>query len=250
MKKEKLILGVLLFILGLIGVLSLLTMEIPIPEEARGILEAQFTPQQIKLLLLINPTLMLIVAVIFGTVFYKKTGLKVPILEGIISKKGINPSIKDILSYGVIGGIIAGILLTIISLLFIPSLPEEFIKIGKNLKPSLAVRFLYGGITEEILMRFGFMTFLVWLCSLIFKGLSSKVYWIGIIIAAFLFALGHFPIVYQSIENPSTTLLSYIIIGNMVGGIIFGWLYWKKGLEAAFIAHIFAHIMMIIMEQF
>ena len=249
MKKEKLILGTLLFILGLIGVLSMLTMEIPIPEEAREILEAQFTSQQIKLILLINPILMLIVTVLLGTAFYKKAGLGVPILEGVIGRKEINPSIKDILKSGILLGVLSGVLLTAISLLFVPSLPEEFIKIGENLKPSLAVRFLYGGITEEIIMRFGLMTFLVWLCSLIFKGLNSTVYWIGIIIAAFLFALGHFPIVYQSISEPSTALLSYIIIGNMSGGIIFGWLYWKKGLEAAFIAHIFAHVVMVLAEQ-
>jgi hypothetical protein len=250
MKKEKLILGTLLFLLGIIGVLSMLTMEIPIPEEARGILEAQFTPQQIKLLLLANPTIMLLVAVILGTVFYKKAGLKAPILEGVIGRKEINPSIKDILKSGVLLGVLSGILLTTISLLFVPSLPEEFIALGENLKPSLAVRFLYGGITEEIIMRFGLMTFLVWLCSLIFKGLNSTVYWIGIVIAAFLFALGHFPIVYQSISEPSAVLLSYIIIGNMVGGIVFGWLYWKKGLEAAFIAHIFAHVVMVVVERF
>jgi hypothetical protein len=249
MKKEKLILGTLLFILGLIGVLSLLTMEIPIPEEARGILEAQFTPQQIKLLILINPTLMLIIAVILGTALYKKSDLKVPILEGFIGRKEIDPSIKDILKTGVLLGVLSGILLTAISLLFIPCLPEEFIVFGENIKPSLAARFLYGGITEEIVMRFGLMTFLVWLCSLIFKGLNSTVYWIGIVIVAFLFALGHFPIVYQTVSEPSTTLLFYIIIGNISSGIIFGWLYWKKGLEAAFIAHIFAHVVMVLAEQ-
>lgn len=249
MKKEKFILGILLFILGLIGVLSMLTMEIPIPEEARGILEAQFSAQQIKLLILINPTLILLIAVTLGISFYKKTGLKAPILEGIISKKEIDPSIKDILKSGVLLGVLSGILLTAIGSLFVPSLPEEFIKISENIKPSLAARFLYGGITEEIVMRFGLMTFIVWLGSLIFKSLNSSVYWIGILIAAFLFALGHFPIVYQSISDPSTALLSYVIIGNMVGGIIFGWLYWRKGLEAAMLAHIITHVVMVIAEQ-
>lgn len=249
MKKEKFILGILLFILGLIGVLSMLTMEIPIPEEARGILEAQFSAQQIKLLILINPTLILLIAVTLGISFYKKTGLKAPILEGIISKKEIDPSIKDILKSGVLLGVLSGILLTAIGSLFVPSLPEEFIKISENIKPSLAARFLYGGITEEIVMRFGLMTFIVWLGSLIFKSLNTSVYWIGILIAAFLFALGHFPVVYQSISDPSTALLSYVIIGNMVGGIIFGWLYWRKGLEAAMLAHIFTHVVMVIAEQ-
>ncbi|MDB4228189.1 CPBP family glutamic-type intramembrane protease [Flavobacteriaceae bacterium] len=39
------------------------------------------------------------------------------------------------------------------------------------------------------------------------------------------------------------------MLGNSVGGIIFGWIYWKKGLESAMIAHIFAHILMILGES-
>jgi membrane protease YdiL (CAAX protease family) len=63
-----------------------------------------------------------------------------------------------------------------------------------------------------------------------------------------MFALGHFPIAYQAIEYPSTGLLSFILIGNTIGGIIFGWLYWKKGLESAFLAHIFAHVIIVMAE--
>jgi membrane protease YdiL (CAAX protease family) len=44
-------------------------------------------------------------------------------------------------------------------------------------------------------------------------------------------------------------MIAYVIIGNSVGGLVFGWLYWKKGLESAFIAHIFAHVAMVIIEK-
>lgn len=60
------------------------------------------------------------------------------------------------------------------------------------------------------------------------------------------FALGHFPIVYQAISQPSIVLISYVVIGNTVGGLIFGYLYWKKGLESACIAHIFTHIVLVL----
>lgn len=119
---------------------------------------------------------------------------------------------------------------------------------GESLKPTLSARFLYGGLTEEILMRFGLMTLLVWIASKIFKGTKPIVFWTGIIIASIIFALGHFPIAYQAVEDPSTGLLTYILFGNTIGGLIFGWLYWKKGLESAFLAHIFAHIIMVIAE--
>lgn len=73
--------------------------------------------------------------------------------------------------------------------------------------------------------------------------------WIGIVLAALLFAVGHFPVVFSSVKNPTISLLTYVLTGNTIGGVFFGWLYWKKGLEAAFIGHIFAHVAMLMGEQ-
>ena len=246
MKKNKLTFGLIIFGLGLIGILSLLTMEIPLPLEAEAVLN-NLSPIQKKLVILGNPILMLIISVVIGTILFKKVNLKSPIIEKIV---GIEESVdySEIFKFGVLGGIISGILLSLVGLLFNPILPEEFLALGESLKPTLAARFLYGGLTEEILMRFGLMTLVVWIASKIFKGAIPIAFWIGIIIASLLFALGHFPIAYQAVDTPSTGLLTYILIGNTIGGLIFGWLYWKKGLESAFLAHIFAHVIMVIAE--
>ena len=75
-------------------------------------------------------------------------------------------------------------------------------------------------------------------------------FYIGISIAAVLFALGHFPVAYQAVETPSAGLLSYILIGNSIGGLIFGWLYWKKGLESAMIGHMLTHVVMVCFESY
>ncbi len=248
MNKKKLILGIILTILGLIGIASILTMNIPLPPEAEIILKDKFTDEQIKLLTLINPTIMLVVAVIIGTILYQKINLKVPLIEKIVGIENDTFNISEILKYGILGGVLSGILLSLVGLVFNPILPKEFIELGESLQPTLAARFLYGGLTEEILMRFGLMTLIVWLCSKVFRGTKSFVFWTGISIAAIIFAFGHFPIAYQAVENPTTGLLTYILIGNSIGGIIFGWLYWKKGLESAFIAHIFTHVIMVLAE--
>ena len=247
MKKERLILGIVIFALGFIGILSMLTMNIPLPEDASKTLPEQFTPEHRKLLALISPTIMLIGAVLLGVFMHEKVSLDVPIIKGVI-KNDKNYQLSSILKYGMIGGLITGIIGILIGMVYYPILPLEFIELGDKLKPTLIARFLYGGITEEILMRFGLMTFVIWLLSKIFKTINSKIYWIGILFVAVLFALGHFPIAFQVVSNPSGLLLSYILIGNSVGGVIFGWLYWKKGLETAFIAHICAHIILILGE--
>ncbi|MEJ8590394.1 CPBP family intramembrane metalloprotease [Riemerella anatipestifer] len=250
MKKQNIELGLILLCLGMIGVFSILTMEIPLPPEAEVILRKSFSPLQIKILALVNPTIMLIVAVVLGTILHQKVNLKVPIIEHIVEIKSHQlPNLQNILKYGILGGILSGVLLSLTGIIFKPMLPKEFIVLGETLQPTLTARFLYGGLTEEILMRFGVMTFVTWIASKILNGTQPIVYWIGIIIASVIFAIGHFPITYQAVENPSFGLLSYVFIGNSVGGIIFGWLYWKKGLESAFIAHICTHIIMIIVER-
>ncbi len=248
MNKKRIILGAILALLGIIGIASMLTMEIPIPPEAEAVLKGKFTDQQIKFLILINPTILLLIAVIIGTILYQKVKLKVPIIEKLVGIENDALNLSEILKYGVLGGIISGVLINLVSLVFNPFLPKEFQELGESLQPTLTTRFLYGGFTEEILMRFGVMTLVVWLCSKIFKGTIQIVYWIGIIVSAIIFAFGHFPVAFQAVENPSTGLFAYILIGNSIGGLIFGWLYWKKGLESAFLAHIFAHVIMVLAE--
>ncbi len=246
---RKVKLGITLFFIGFIGILSTLTMDLVFPEKIQIVIDKMFTPWEFKLISLINPTILLLIFVIIGTIIYDKVNFKLPIIESFISKKIKVSEKNEILKYGIIGGVISGILMTLISVIFTPFLPIEFIEIGEKFKPGIITKFLYGGLTEEILIRFGLMTLITWIIFKITGKLNPIIYWIGIIISAIAFGFGHLPLVYTLIETPKTELLLYIILGNSVGGIIFGWLYWKKGLETAMIAHIFAHILMIIGES-
>jgi membrane protease YdiL (CAAX protease family) len=245
---RKLKLGILLFIIGLIGVLSSLAMDVPIPEEIQKMVSELFTPLQFKLLSLINPIILLIVAVVMGTLLYDKVHFKLPIIESLFNKSKPTET-PGILKYGIIGGLISGVLIILTAIVFNPILPTEFLEIGNKFKPPLITRFLYGGLTEEILIRFGIMTFFVWLLFKISGKLNPIIYWVGIVVSAVIFGFGHLPIVYTLIGTPTTELLLYIILGNTVGGMIFGWLYWKKGLETAMIGHIVAHIIILVGEN-
>ncbi len=244
----KLKLGIFLFFFGFIGILSLLSTDIPLTENAKQIIRDLLTPQQIKILSLINPTIFLGVATLCGTVIYDKVDLKVPVVTYLITKTKLKTNIYSIFKTGISGGIIAGVLITVISNFFQPLITQNFINIESKFRPSLITRLLYGGITEEIIVRFGLMTFIVYITSNLAKSLISTVFWIGIILSALIFGIGHLPLVYTLIDSPSTLLITYIILGNCMGGIIFGWIYWKKGLESAIIAHIIAHLTMFLIE--
>lgn len=249
MNRKKICLGFILAALGLIGTASLLTMDFALPAEIEAELKENFTPIQIKLLLLINPAILVIVAAIVGTLLFQKVNLRVSIIEKWVGIHKEPWDINGIIRSGVVGGIITGIVVVLVVLLFKPMMLAEYEKLSQSLQLTLAARFLFGGISEEILLRFGLMTLIVWLSAKVLKGTKPAAYWTGIVLAAVLFAIGHFPAVYGVIENPGIVLLTYVFIGNAVGGLIFGWLYWKKGLESAFVGHVFLHVVLVIADR-
>jgi membrane protease YdiL (CAAX protease family) len=241
----KLKLGITLFILGLSGVLTMLTVTIPLESLPKEVFE-KISPETLKYLVLINPTILLLLSVLIGTLLYDKVGFSVPTISSILKIE--EPKIKFLeqIKFGVLLGLFTGVLLIIIGLIFKTSIPQEFMNLENKIKMTTIAKIGYGGITEELLMRFGFMTLVVWIIFKLTKKLDNTTYWIGIILASILFAVGHFPVVFNAVPNPSISLLTYVIIGNSIGGLIFGWLYWKKGLEAAFLGHVFAHVAIII----
>lgn len=247
MRKRKIVSALILLILGFIGISSLLSTQISLPEEALVQLREQFTAQQIRLLILVNPTILLLLAIIAGINLYKKTGLSIPVIDKISGNVPEPLKIADLLKYGVFGGLLAGVLLSMLIWILYPMFPPEFIKLSEETSPSPAARFLYGGLTEEIIMRFGLMTLLVWVIAKIFRNLNSKVYWIAIILSALVFAFGHFPSLMHI--GPSSIVVLYILLGNTIGGIVYGWLYWKKGLESAMVAHICTHVVLLFSEK-
>jgi hypothetical protein len=245
----KLKLGLILLVLGLLGVLSLATVEFGpgmIPAEVLDTVPAE----TLKWPLLINPAILLIISVIIGTLLHEKVGLTVPLISSLLLGKPAAAIAREQLIYGISLGLISGIIIMALSALFKSIIPLEFEQLGEGINLTLVARFGYGGITEELLLRYGLMTLVVWLVFLVSKKLNNTTYYMGILVATVLFAIGHFPAAMAAVEDPSSVLLTYIFIGNSAAGIIFGWLYWKKGLEAAIIAHIFAHVAMVSIQAF
>lgn len=233
----------LIFIAGMLGVISLLFADIPIPDEVKAQLLTVVSEDLMMLFLLINPTILLLVSTLIGVNMQVKTELKTPVFDSLLSRDYSKVS-WSILSYGVVGGILAGALIVLFTKFITPFIPEIIQRLQENLDLPVITRFLYGGITEEILLRYGLMTLMVWLFARFIK--SAAAYWMAIILSSVIFGIGHLPAVYAAVDAVDFTLQAYIIIGNSIGGVFFGWLYWKKGLESAMIAHIFTHVVMLL----
>lgn len=190
-------------VLGLIGVASLLLSNLPIETLQKAGLEV-IPPETLRLLLLINPVFLLLVMVTIGTLTYDKVKLSVPVVEKMLGKPN-PPSFlwAEIVKQGTLLGILAGGLIIGTVQLFYPYLPPELNDLTKSAELNVVTKVLYGGITEELLTRFGLMSFFAWLLFKATKRLNAFVYWTAIALAALLFALGHFPILYQLVPNPT-----------------------------------------------
>ncbi len=244
MKHHKLRLGLWLFILGMIGVLSLLTAKVSfdaLPPVAR----ARFTDDQLRWLILANPTVLLLIMVVVGTMLFVRAGLSVPTLSGLLARRPVGTVFAGQLRSGLISGAIGGLLMVGAGHTFRDDLAVEMEKLSAALQPSLAARLLYGGITEELLLRFGLMSLVLWLALKAVPARPITAAWVSIAVSTLLFALGHLPAMYSAVAHPSASLFAYVMLGNSIGGLIFGWLYWRKGLEAAMIAHMAAHAVMV-----
>lgn len=95
----------------------------------------------------------------------------------------------------------------------------------------------YGGIVEELLLRLFLMTLLLWLVARL-RGSAPPpaAFWAAIITAALLFGAAHLPAA-AHIWGLDATVVARTLLLNGIGGLVFGWLYWKRGIEMAMLAH-------------
>jgi membrane protease YdiL (CAAX protease family) len=67
----------------------------------------------------------------------------------------------------------------------------------------------------------------------------------AIIISSVVFGLSHLPLARALAVDFTAAIVGYIVVANSLFGFIAGYLYWKRGLEAAIIAHMLAHVVII-----
>ncbi|MBT3634774.1 MAG: CPBP family intramembrane metalloprotease [Candidatus Marinimicrobia bacterium] len=95
------------------------------------------------------------------------------------------------------------------------------------------------GTNEEIIYRLCLMSVLIATIQY-FKKLdkpTDKIVWTGILFAALIFGLMHFPITSNFFKLTPFTI-AVTMIGNLITGTTFGWIFWKRGLLVAIVSHI------------
>lgn len=249
-----------LFLAGFTGVLSLLLIDLSavlaiLPPETAGT-QLPASPWVLKIASLIQPTVLVAVAALVGVLLASKVNLSAPGFEALARGEKPFSALKPQVFPGVIAGLIGAIAIVLVWVLVKPSLLPEFVARAEAFNRLLPVptRLLYGGITEEVLLRWGVLTLLVWLAWKVFQRRRSEpgtvCFVVAIFISAILFGVGHLPVALVIGGRLTAAVVFYVISANSVFGLIGGYLYWRRGLEAAMIAHMFTHVCLILALRF
>ncbi|MCV2366999.1 CPBP family intramembrane glutamic endopeptidase [Roseateles oligotrophus] len=230
--------GWLLFAAGLPGVAAVTLLVLPLLLQGRLLAQPLWL---IELAVGAQSALLLALAVFIGCRCAPRVGLGAPLVGALLGGRDWRPVWRRQWLPGLVGGALgAGLLLGLPALAPASLLAQA----GPPDMPGLA-RLLYGGITEELLLRWGLMSLIAWSLWRVLQRDRGEphpgLFWSAIVLSALLFGLGHLPAA-KAILGPLTPeVIAYLLLGNGVFGLLAGWLFWRRGLEAAMLAHILAH---------
>ncbi|MCD8777812.1 CPBP family glutamic-type intramembrane protease [Mammaliicoccus sciuri] len=195
-------------------------------------IRSDFTSFQLTLLSMINPLVLSLICLTIGHFLQYKTGLK-----SILYHKS---DFKSTILKSIMSGAIVGVVLFFGDLLFAIIGNNEFNEKASTIQ--LLGGISYGGVIEEIIIRFGSMNIIVFLLIKLTKSKSKYVYILSICISSLIFAAGHIPTLVNTIEKDVVIEILKIMVLNTFAGTIYGLMYYKHSLENAMLSHISTHI--------
>jgi membrane protease YdiL (CAAX protease family) len=190
---------------------------------------------------ILQTAVLLAVAVSVGLWAARKSSLRAPVSEALVRRQPIGPVVKEFAVLSLIVGTAAGLVVVLLDLLAFQPLMRGA-ELPKLTEPALwkgALASLYGGITEELLCRLFLLSALALLLTWLSRtrdGLRTWTFWTANLLAALIFGLGHLPAT-ASLLPLTPLVVSRALILNGLLGLAMGWLFWKRGLESAMLAH-------------
>ncbi len=235
-----------LFGAGMLGVASLVPLTLntlrnsgQVPEASLPLVTAAATLQS---------SLILAGLVALGTALAPKLGLRSLLAEKFAEGRALWPVLRPQLPLAVGAGMVSLALVQAAEVAFRPLLGEALNTLNAAASHSSPyfslLGLLYGGITEELWTRWGIMTFFAWAgWRLVQHGRGkprAAIMWTAVVLAALLFGALHLPAT-ATLVALTPAIVARALVLNGIAGLIFGWLFWRRSLEAAMVAHATFH---------
>lgn len=235
----KLRLATTMWLAGMLGVVVVATLVVPILVSGRPLPMPVWALSAISL---VQGAIFLALTVWAGIALAPKVGLRAPGFEAFANSSPVAAALRPQLAPGLLGGLAGGALLAILS--YAP--PPELAAAAETFSFPLSARVFYGGITEELLLRWGLMSLVLWLLwRFIHRSHTlppTSLVWAAIVSTAVLFGVGHLPAAGSVAGDLTFHVVAFVIGGNAIFGVLAGWLFWRFGLESAMLAHGIAHV--------
>lgn len=230
-------LALLWAILGALGSLAILPYAMALNPLPAG--QIPFPLPVLALISTLQSGLLLFALSWLGLHLGQRIGLDSPFARALVYRLERPAVSKQAVRLTLVSGLLGGAIIWEMAFLFQPLLPPT----PQTLEIAFWKRVLasfYGGITEELLLRLFLMTLLVWsFCKLGLKQQehpSRSAVWIAIVLAALLFGVAHLPAAAAIWPLTSIVVVRTILL-NTLPGLVFGFLYWRWGLEYAMFSH-------------
>jgi hypothetical protein len=231
----------LLLIAAIVGVGAAVPLAL---EVFQPLMSAEPLPFSLPIIIVIGigqNLILLSVAIGVGLLAARKVGLGAPLLQAWLYGEQPRQSVRGSLAFGALVGIAVGVVVLVPLLIAAPHLPGlPLVSAGRAALWKRIIVGFYGGIDEEILTRLFLLSLFAWLGTKVFQkqqaGLSASIFWMANIVATILFGLGHLPSA-SLVMHITPAVVALALILNGIPALTFGYLYWRRGLESAMIAH-------------
>jgi len=237
MRRHSLRLGLALWIGGMVGVVALIDATWPMLQ----VLTPYPTPVAVAVALL-QSGFLVAAAVWAGVVPGRRIGLGAPAIAALIDNEPSMPTWRAQLGPATAVGGFSALFIVLAQCVA----PAPLLQGNSGGRLPLVVRMLYGGLTEEILLRWGLMALLAWAAwRILQRGQGSpKGIWffLAATISAVIFGMAHVPAAVGMGAEATPPVVLYVTGVNFVPGLLMGLLFWRRGLEAACMAHMLAHV--------
>lgn len=206
--------------------------------------ENKLSKEKLTLIIWAQTLLIVTLCAVSGVFFGPKVGLTDPFLHGITQGDLLLSNLSLQLAAGALAGIVCTSVWIICYYGFIRQrLDKKSVLITEGLRNQIGLmtRITSGGITEEVIFRWGLLSIVMWLLSFPISS-ETTVFWISIIGTGVIFGLAHLPGNLAAGCKPSVIFVTTAIVANLWVSVFCGYLFWKYGLIAAMIVHILFHV--------
>ncbi len=184
-----------------------------------------------------------------GLFLSKNTGMKTL----VINRDSFGSNLRQLLQIlgraTLLGVGLGTVILVAIRLLLLTILPEIRLRFtaeaGLETWKRVVIAF-DSAVLEEIIFRLFLFSSLVWVVSKIWqiqKPPNSEILWAINVLIAIGFGMAHLP-QWSAITSLTPLVILIVVFLNSIGGLVFGYLYFTNGLEAAMVAHFVADIVL------